>query len=87
MEMEAKTKPWLVLSLFLLAANCMQQCVHGKPRVSCLFIFGDSFSDNGNNNNRATNAKSNYSPYGIDFSRGPTGRFTNGQTEADITGQ
>ncbi|KAL9321041.1 hypothetical protein ACSQ67_012880 [Phaseolus vulgaris] len=85
MEMEAKTKPWLVLSLFLLAANCMQQCVHGKPRVSCLFIFGDSFSDNGNNNNRATNAKSNYSPYGIDFSRGPTGRFTNGQTEADIT--
>ncbi|KAK7332118.1 hypothetical protein VNO80_28866 [Phaseolus coccineus] len=85
MEMEAKTKPWLVLSLFLLAANCMQQCVHGKPRVSCFFIFGDSFSDNGNNNNRNTNAKSNYSPYGIDFSRGPTGRFTNGQTEADIT--
>ncbi|KAK1316051.1 GDSL esterase/lipase [Acorus calamus] len=33
-----------------------------------------------------TQAKVNYAPYGIDFS-GPTGRFTNGRTFADIIAQ
>ncbi|XP_014517949.1 GDSL esterase/lipase At5g45670 [Vigna radiata var. radiata] len=90
MEMTgAKTKSWVVLSIFLLATNCMQQCVHGNSKASCLFIFGDSYSENGNNNNRATTAKANYSPYGIDYKQGnnPTGRVTNGRIEADFVAE
>ncbi|KAH6818112.1 hypothetical protein C2S51_001715 [Perilla frutescens var. frutescens] len=49
----------------------------------CYFIFGDSLVDNGNNNGFNTSAKANYSPYGVDFPQGPTGRFTNGRTTAD----
>ncbi|KAK7245597.1 hypothetical protein RIF29_40444 [Crotalaria pallida] len=81
------SKKLLVLPLLLLVASCMQQCVHGKPQVPCLFIFGDSLSDSGNNNNLQTAAKSNYKPYGIDFPTGPTGRFTNGRTSIDIITQ
>ncbi|KAK7303037.1 hypothetical protein RJT34_13936 [Clitoria ternatea] len=77
---------WLVLSVFLLAAiNCMHG--HGEPQVPCLFIFGDSQSDSGNNNDLPTSAKSNYKPYGIDFPEVPSGRFTNGRTAIDITSQ
>ena len=55
--------------------------------MPCFFIFGDSLSDNGNNNNLVTKAKANYQPYGIDFPGGPTGRFTNGRNLVDIIGQ
>lgn len=53
-----------------------------------MFIFGDAFSENGNNNNRNTTAKGNYTPYGIEYKQGnnPTGRFTNDRTEADFVG-
>ncbi|KAK7303036.1 hypothetical protein RJT34_13935 [Clitoria ternatea] len=85
MAVEAKT--WLVLSLVFLAASCMQHFVYGEPRVPCLFIFGDSLSDSGNNNHLPTTAKCNYRPYGIDFPTGPTGRFTNGRTTIDIITQ
>ncbi|KAI3719115.1 hypothetical protein L6452_20006 [Arctium lappa] len=57
------------------------------PQVPCYFIFGDSLVDSGNNNELVTKAKANYRPYGIDFPQGITGRFTNGQTMADIIGQ
>ncbi|CAL0301282.1 unnamed protein product [Lupinus luteus] len=80
-------KTWLVLSLLVLVANYNQNCVLGEPQVPCLFIFGDSLSDNGNNNNIATSSKSNFKPYGIDFPAGPTGRFTNGRTIIDIISQ
>ncbi|KAI3764840.1 hypothetical protein L2E82_14857 [Cichorium intybus] len=60
--------------------------VVGEPRVPCLFIFGDSLVDNGNNNNLETQAKANYKPYGVDFPGGVTGRFTNGRTIADMIG-
>ncbi|XP_028783862.1 GDSL esterase/lipase At1g29670-like [Neltuma alba] len=62
--------------------------VEGEPQVPCLFIFGDSLSDNGNNHLLRTSAKANYFPYGIDFpdSR-PTGRFTNGLTSIDFITQ
>ncbi|XP_045803058.1 GDSL esterase/lipase At1g29670-like isoform X1 [Trifolium pratense] len=83
-----ETKSWCVLHLVLLAACYMQNCVHGElTHVPCLFIFGDSLSDSGNNNNLRTTAKPNYKPYGIDFPKGPTGRFTNGRTTIDIIGQ
>ncbi|GMN43436.1 hypothetical protein TIFTF001_012640 [Ficus carica] len=63
-------------------------CVEGDPEVPCFFILGDSLVDNGNNNPRATLAKANYRPYGIDFPGGiPTGRFNNGRTSADVLGQ
>ncbi|KAL7605577.1 hypothetical protein Lser_V15G16260 [Lactuca serriola] len=60
--------------------------VIGNPRVPCLFIFGDSLVDNGNNNDLETQAKANYKPYGIDFPEGVSGRFTNGRTIADMIG-
>ncbi|KFK40279.1 hypothetical protein AALP_AA3G354400, partial [Arabis alpina] len=55
--------------------------------VPCYFIFGDSTFDSGNNNNLNTKAKVNFSPYGIDFPNGPTGRFTNGRTVPDLIGE
>ncbi|KAL0369162.1 UNVERIFIED_CONTAM: GDSL esterase/lipase [Sesamum calycinum] len=56
-------------------------------QVPCLFIFGDSLVDNGNNNGILTLARANYMPYGIDFPQGATGRFTNGRTFVDILAQ
>ncbi|KAJ8774722.1 hypothetical protein K2173_017168 [Erythroxylum novogranatense] len=61
--------------------------VDGETEVPCYFIFGDSLADNGSNNKLETTAKVDYPPYGIDFPYGPTGRFTNGRTAADILGQ
>ncbi|KAH7575956.1 hypothetical protein JRO89_XS02G0261300 [Xanthoceras sorbifolium] len=58
--------------------------VYGEPEVPCYFIFGDSLYDNGNNNDLDTLAKANYPPYGVDFPQGPSGRFTNGRTTADL---
>src|SRR4051812_30257953 len=85
--MACEIKTGLVVLLVLLAACYMQHCVDGNsPQVPCLFIFGDDFSDNGNNNNLPTTAKANYKPYGIDFPKGPTGRTTNRQTQVDIVG-
>ncbi|KAG2395900.1 hypothetical protein LR48_Vigan09g227500 [Vigna angularis] len=78
-------KSWLLLSLLLLAANMLQQCcVNGQAQVPGVFVFGGTLSDHGNNNNLRTSVKSNYMPYGIDFSRGSTGRFSNGKTQVDI---
>ncbi|RDX75070.1 GDSL esterase/lipase, partial [Mucuna pruriens] len=84
LEMACETKTWFVMLFLFLVANYMQHCVHGVSQMPCLFIFGDSLSDSGNNNELPTSAKSNYRPYGVDFPTGPTGRFTNGRTEIDI---
>ncbi|KAK7306433.1 hypothetical protein VNO77_44373 [Canavalia gladiata] len=65
----------------------MQHFVYGEPQVPCLFIFGDSLSDNGNNNLLITSAKANYKPYGIDYPDGSTGRSTNNRNSIDIIGQ
>ncbi|KAL3634703.1 hypothetical protein CASFOL_021757 [Castilleja foliolosa] len=55
-----------------------------RQLVPAMFVFGDSLLDNGNNNNFLISfAKANYFPYGIDFSAGPTGRFSNGYIMAD----
>ncbi|GLJ21773.1 hypothetical protein SUGI_0406330 [Cryptomeria japonica] len=70
----------LVTYLFLIVG------VHGEePQVPALFIFGDSITDNGNNNYITTLAKANFFPYGIDFEEGrATGRFCNGMTTVDV---
>ncbi|CAI8590936.1 unnamed protein product [Vicia faba] len=85
--MESMIKTWLVMPILFLYASCLHYCVNGKSQVPCVFIFGDSLSDCGNNNNLPTSPKSNYKPYGIDFPTGPTGRFTNGRTAIDIITQ
>lgn len=74
---------FLYMTFVILSA---QNLVAGKPMVPCHFIFGDSLSDNGNNNDLNTLAKANYAPYGYDFPQGPTGRFTDGRTISDIIG-
>ncbi|KAL8137071.1 hypothetical protein V2J09_003072 [Rumex salicifolius] len=76
------TAKWIIVGLI----EMMIGGVNGKAEVPCLFIFGDSLSDSGNNNGLATVAKANFYPYGIDFPGGPTGRFTNGRTTVDLIG-
>ncbi|KAI4332320.1 hypothetical protein L6164_017242 [Bauhinia variegata] len=83
--MASETKLWLMLLLF--AATCLQYCVHGRPQVPCLFIFGDSQADSGNNNYLPVTSKVNFPPYGVDFSKGVTGRYTNGKLAIDILGE
>ncbi|XP_062165341.1 GDSL esterase/lipase At1g29670-like isoform X2 [Alnus glutinosa] len=68
----------LMMTILWIVFVFLQSCANGKPQVPCLFVFGDSLSDDGNNNNLVTLAKCNYRPYGIDFPKGPTGRFSNG---------
>lgn len=77
-------QPWrLLLAVLLMTALC---CCNAQqqPQVPCYFIFGDSLVDNGNNNRLSSLARADYLPYGIDFPRGPTGRFSNGKTTVDV---
>lgn len=60
--------------------------VMGSQQVPAMFVFGDSLMDDGNNNYLNSIAKSNYMPYGCDFSSGPSGRFCNGKTIVDFLG-
>ncbi|KAL0326404.1 UNVERIFIED_CONTAM: GDSL esterase/lipase [Sesamum radiatum] len=75
---------WVVFSFWCLtgslAGKVYSQSNNQGPQVPCLFIFGDSLVDNGNNNDILTLARADYGPYGIDFPQGATGRFTNGRT-------
>ncbi|THG10631.1 hypothetical protein TEA_024599 [Camellia sinensis var. sinensis] len=54
--------------------------------VPAVIAFGDSIVDQGNNNVIETIIKCNFPPYGKDFVGGPTGRFCNGKTPADLIG-
>lgn len=76
-----------VVVVVVLVAGLWSSGVRGAPQVPCYFIFGDSLVDNGNNNQLSSLAKANYFPYGIDFPRGPTGRFSNGKTTVDVIGE
>ncbi|XP_038695466.1 GDSL esterase/lipase At4g18970-like [Tripterygium wilfordii] len=75
---------FLVLVCVVLVVSQKNHFVFGEPQVPCYFVFGDSLSDVGNNNDLLTTAKSNYAPYGIDYPEGPTGRFGNGRILVDI---
>ncbi|KAK9735277.1 hypothetical protein RND81_04G195600 [Saponaria officinalis] len=78
---------WYIYPIFILLNSIYNlPRSHGTSQVPCLFIFGDSLSDSGNNNHLASLAKANYPPYGVDFPGGPTGRFTNGRTTIDLIG-
>ncbi|XP_043697606.1 GDSL esterase/lipase At5g45670-like, partial [Telopea speciosissima] len=78
-----------VIPMLLILSNSVISVsrVQAEPQVPCLFLFGDSLLDNGNNNAIASLAKTNYRPYGIDFPDGPTGRFCNGKNAGDIIAQ
>nr|XP_043613631.1 GDSL esterase/lipase At5g08460-like [Erigeron canadensis] len=55
-------------------------------QVAAMFVFGDSLTDNGNNNYLNSLAKANYNPYGVDFGGFASGRFSNGKTIIDYLG-
>ena len=77
--------PLVVCIFVLLKGTAMAQ----SPKVSAIFIFGDSLSDPGNNNYiNPTLSRANTPPNGMDFPGGPiaTGRYTNGRTTVDIIG-
>ncbi|CAK9161133.1 unnamed protein product [Ilex paraguariensis] len=74
---------WFMVLLILQ----LSKGVKGSPQVAALYVFGDSLVDDGNNNNLNSMAKANYFPYGCDFDRGATGRFSNGKTFADFLGE
>ncbi|KAJ1413961.1 SGNH hydrolase superfamily [Sesbania bispinosa] len=57
---------------------------HTLTLAPALYVFGDSLLDSGNNNLLPTVARANFLPYGLDSTKGPTGRFTNGRTVADF---
>ncbi|MBA0736564.1 hypothetical protein Gogos_010102, partial [Gossypium gossypioides] len=84
MDSKMHLQPWWLrpISLLLQLSN-LKNWANAAPQVPCYFIFGDSLSDSGNNNNLKTLAKVNYRPYGIDFPKGPTGRFSNGRNVQD----
>ncbi|PSS29029.1 GDSL esterase/lipase [Actinidia chinensis var. chinensis] len=84
MAVGCEIRKWVVVCVVVLVVNLRHIGAQGQPQVPCYFIFGDSLVDNGNNNNIASLAKANYMPYGIDFPRGPTGRFSNGKTTVDV---
>ncbi|KAG5223077.1 GDSL esterase/lipase [Salix suchowensis] len=58
--------------------------VCGAPLAPALYVFGDSLLDSGNNNILPTVSKANFEPYGVDFAKGDTGRFSNGRLVPDF---
>ncbi|MCL7028900.1 hypothetical protein MKW94_004478 [Papaver nudicaule] len=66
------------------SVEAVQPPSQGHVLAPALYVFGDSLVDSGNNNYLQTLAKVNYTPYGVDFRNGATGRFTNGKTAVDF---
>ncbi|KAF9624468.1 hypothetical protein IFM89_011476 [Coptis chinensis] len=88
MALKRKMAKYYTMSLLLVSTFLHFLLVHCQsPLAKALYVFGDSLSDSGNNNFLQTVAKVNYTPYGIDFPSGPTGRFTNGRTQVDFLAQ
>ncbi|XP_049380922.1 GDSL esterase/lipase At1g29670-like [Solanum stenotomum] len=89
--MSPKAKTLIILSLFLSflsLCNCQCKFNDQSTKIKGMFIFGSSLVDNGNNNFiEKCKAKANYLPYGVDYVKGPTGRFTNGKNVIDLLGE
>ncbi|KAJ4824200.1 hypothetical protein Tsubulata_013054 [Turnera subulata] len=79
-------KPEVVLTILIV--TILGMAMEGCHCKMVQFIFGDSLSDVGNNRYLSRSlATANLPWYGIDFGNGlPNGRFSNGRTVADITG-
>jgi hypothetical protein len=77
----------LPMALLLPGAHGAPAAGTGKSKISAVFVFGDSIVDPGNNNNRLTEARADFPPYGEDFPGGvATGRFSNGKVPGDMLG-
>ncbi|KAK7839427.1 gdsl esterase/lipase 5 [Quercus suber] len=75
-------------SISIQTTQCHTEICLPKNHVA-LFIFGDSEVDAGNSNyiNTTTDFQANYSPYGENFFRYPTGRSSNGRLITDFIGK
>ncbi|URE16496.1 GDSL esterase lipase [Musa troglodytarum] len=72
-------------NLFLHLLLGLSSLAAASARVPAVIVFGDSTVDAGNNNQIKTVLKSNFLPYGRDFTGGsPTGRFCNGRLATDF---
>ncbi|TKY71786.1 GDSL esterase/lipase [Spatholobus suberectus] len=73
------------MQIFIVCLLCFMAKVEAlNKKVSGLYVFGDSTVDPGNNNYINTPFRSNFPPYGRNFSNQvPTGRFTNGKLATD----
>lgn len=76
----------MMIFVSLVFFELVVSAICGNTLAPALYLFGDSSIDNGNNNLLPTLARANFFPYGIDFPRGSTGRFTDGKTIADFIG-
>ncbi|KAL5153187.1 GDSL esterase/lipase 7 [Glycine soja] len=74
----------VIIFFSLIFLHLIVSPICAMPLAPALYVFGDSLMDSGNNNFMPTFAKANYLPYGVDFPKGSTGRFTNGKTVADF---
>ncbi|KAL4289669.1 hypothetical protein GQ457_14G017060 [Hibiscus cannabinus] len=84
---ELSTRQMIVRTVFkIVALELLLKTCFAKDVFLANFVFGDSLVDAGNNNYIASLSKADFEPNGIDFG-GPTGRFTNGRTIADIISQ
>ncbi|KAM7468276.1 hypothetical protein LguiB_015838 [Lonicera macranthoides] len=72
----------LLFSLFLTGYNGVEGRLGQHHRGHKLFVFGDSYSDTGNDNK--TEVYSWSVPYGITFPGNPTGRFSDGRVLTDF---
>ncbi|KAL9321155.1 hypothetical protein ACSQ67_012994 [Phaseolus vulgaris] len=74
-----------LMQIFILCLLCIMAKVEALNKtLSGFYVFGDSTVDPGNNNYIKTPFRSNFPPYGLDFSNQvPTGRFTNGKLATD----
>lgn len=92
MPMSKKASPnHLLLCFFSVLAHGLSCCYCSSTsstyKIKGMFVFGSSLVDNGNNNFlKVSMAKADFSPYGIDFPLGPSGRFTNGKNVIDLLG-
>lgn len=75
---------FIILSLLCFTTRAEANFI---KKVSGFYVFGDSTVDPGNNNYIDTLFKSNFQPYGKDFTNHvPSGRFTNGKLATDFIG-
>ncbi|XP_062198544.1 GDSL esterase/lipase At2g04570-like [Phragmites australis] len=75
--------PWLIF--FSLVHFLLHGGGSAAGKVPAIIVFGDSSVDTGNNNFIPTIARSNFWPYGRDYTDGlPTGRFSNGRLATDF---
>ncbi len=77
----------LFTTLFI-STHCLGPFCLPEKHVA-LFIFGDSLFDAGNNNyiNTITDYQANYEPYGENFFKYSSGRFSDGRIVPDFIGK